>query len=179
MIILFTVALIETGLQLAGSLAHGMLSGIVASRLVGTKLPGYGSLWSEQNFKFKAPIYLGDEVVYRVTILEVFQAAKLLKISFIGTANGIVVVDGDGFVTVTDFSDSKDSSLNQNSHKKTFLLIGGTSEISNCIIENIRDDKDLQNVFTVSRNKAHAVFSDLRPWTHIEADVTRTDGVKE
>ena len=158
--------------------AHGMLSGIVASRLVGTKLPGYGSLWSEQNFKFKAPIYLGDEVVYRVTIIEVFQAAKLLKISFSGTANGIVVVDGDGFVTVTDFSDSKDSSLNQTSNKKTFLLIGGTSEISNCIIENIKDDTDVSNVFTVSRNKAHAVFADLRPWTHIEADVTSTDGVK-
>lgn len=158
--------------------AHGMLSGIVASRLVGTKLPGYGSLWSEQNFKFKAPIYLGDEVVYRVTILEVFKAAKLLKISFIGTANGIIVVDGDGFVAITDVPELKDSLINQNSNKKTFLLIGGTSEISNCMIENIKDDADILNVFTVSRTKAHARYPDLRSWTHIEADVTSIDGVK-
>ena len=44
-------------------IAHGFLTGALFSTVLGTKLPGPGCVYISQTMKFKAPVYIGDEVV--------------------------------------------------------------------------------------------------------------------
>ena len=46
-------------------IAHGMLSASFISTVVGTKLPGPGSIYVSQSLNFKAPVKIGDTVTTR------------------------------------------------------------------------------------------------------------------
>src|SRR5690349_16163264 len=39
---------------------HGMLTASFVSTLVGTSLPGPGALWTQQSFRWIAPVFIGD-----------------------------------------------------------------------------------------------------------------------
>jgi 3-hydroxybutyryl-CoA dehydratase len=60
--------------------AHGMLALSAISRLIGTQLPGPGSLWVSQELKFPAPALVGDALLARVTVERVSLAAGLVKL---------------------------------------------------------------------------------------------------
>lgn len=49
-------------------IAHGMLSASLISTAIGTKLPGAGTIYLSQTFRFVAPVYPGDTVTARVTV---------------------------------------------------------------------------------------------------------------
>jgi len=51
-------------------IAHGMWGGAMISTLLGTKLPGPGSIYLEQSLKFEKPIAVGDVVTVSVKVLE-------------------------------------------------------------------------------------------------------------
>ena len=51
-------------------IAHGMWSGSLISSVMGTKLPGPGTIYLSQSLKFSRPVYIGDEITVSVTILE-------------------------------------------------------------------------------------------------------------
>lgn len=60
--------------------AHGMLALSAISRLIGTQLPGPGSLWVSQEVKFPAAVFVGDELGARVTVEQVSLAAGMVKL---------------------------------------------------------------------------------------------------
>lgn len=49
-------------------IAHGMWGGALISAVLGTELPGPGTIYLNQNFSFRAPVELGDTVTIRVTV---------------------------------------------------------------------------------------------------------------
>ncbi len=49
-------------------IAHGMLGGGLISAVIGTKLPGPGTIYHNQTMKFTAPVYIGDTVTAQVTV---------------------------------------------------------------------------------------------------------------
>lgn len=51
--------------------AHGMLAASVFSRLLGTVLPGQGTLYLQQELEFRKPIYVDTDYTARITVLEV------------------------------------------------------------------------------------------------------------
>ena len=51
-------------------IAHGMWSGSLISTVLGTRLPGPGTIYLNQSFKFRRPVYLGDEITVSVTVTE-------------------------------------------------------------------------------------------------------------
>jgi len=51
-------------------IAHGMWGGALISTLLGTELPGPGTLYLGQTLRFHHPIYLGDRVVVTVRVAE-------------------------------------------------------------------------------------------------------------
>ena len=51
-------------------IAHGMWSGSLISAVMGTQLPGPGTIYLSQSLKFSRPVYVGDEITTEVTILE-------------------------------------------------------------------------------------------------------------
>src|SRR3990167_5930508 len=74
---------------------HGMWSGALISTILGTMLPGPGTIYLEQNIKFKKPVHLGDTVTITVTVQEKIDAKHIVKLDCHGVnQNGVVIIDG-------------------------------------------------------------------------------------
>jgi 3-hydroxybutyryl-CoA dehydratase len=50
--------------------AHGILTAGLISAVLGTKLPGPGTIYLEQHLSFKKPVYFGDTITAKVTVTE-------------------------------------------------------------------------------------------------------------
>ncbi len=51
-----------------GIIGHGMWSGALISTVLGTILPGPGTIYLEQDMRFKNPVHLGDKITVSVTV---------------------------------------------------------------------------------------------------------------
>lgn len=51
-------------------IAHGMWGGALISAVLGTELPGPGTIYLNQNLNFRRPVGLGDTVTIRVTVTD-------------------------------------------------------------------------------------------------------------
>ena len=51
-------------------IAHGMWGGSLISTVLGTQLPGPGTIYLSQTFKFRRPVGVGDEITVSVTVAE-------------------------------------------------------------------------------------------------------------
>lgn len=83
-----------------GIIAHGMLSASFISAILGTQLPGEGTIYLGQNLKFKAPVRPGDAVRIVITILEITPEKRRVICKtdcFVGTTQ---VIDGEATVMV-------------------------------------------------------------------------------
>ncbi len=58
--------------------AHGMWGGALISTLLGTQLPGPGTIYLDQSLRFARPVLLGDTVTVTVTVKEKNAAKKRL-----------------------------------------------------------------------------------------------------
>ncbi|RLU14761.1 hypothetical protein DMN91_012648 [Ooceraea biroi] len=77
----------------ARNIAHGALLNGLVSGLIGTKLPGAGTVVIEQNLTFPKPCYAGDTVEVTVKIVSV---RKIIKCVYMCIANGDrVVLEGE------------------------------------------------------------------------------------
>lgn len=81
-------------------IAHGMLSAWFISATIGTKLPGYGSIYISQSLRFKRPVKIGDEVVVKATITGLDDAKARASLSTVCSVNGKPVVEGEALVQV-------------------------------------------------------------------------------
>jgi 3-hydroxybutyryl-CoA dehydratase len=86
-------------------IAHGMLTSSLLSQLLGVHLPGKGSIYVEQNIRFKAPVFIGDTVTAKATIQEIDEDRRILtlltecfnqdeKLVLTGTAKMMVPEEG-------------------------------------------------------------------------------------
>lgn len=57
-------------------IVHGMLVGSFISTVLGTKFPGPGTIYLEQDLVYKKPVYINDTVTAIVTLSEVIDAEK-------------------------------------------------------------------------------------------------------
>lgn len=51
-----------------GVIGHGMWSGALISTVLGTILPGPGTIYLEQDMRFKKPVRVGDEITVRLSV---------------------------------------------------------------------------------------------------------------
>ncbi len=81
-------------------IAHGFLTGSLFSTVLGTKLPGPGCIYLSQTMKFRAPVYIGDEVVatLRITGLDTDKSRATLACDC--AVNGKTVLDGEAVMMV-------------------------------------------------------------------------------
>lgn len=61
-----------------GVIAHGMWGGALISAVLGTELPGPGTIFLNQSLEFAAPVGLGDTVTVRVEVSEKQSKDRLL-----------------------------------------------------------------------------------------------------
>ncbi|MEH6402229.1 MAG: MaoC family dehydratase [Sneathiella sp.] len=80
-------------------IAHGMLSAAFISTVFGTKLPGPGAIYMNQNLSFKAPVRIGDVVVATVTLREI--NGKRVSFDCECRVGDTVVLEGDATLMVS------------------------------------------------------------------------------
>lgn len=81
-----------------GRIAHGMLSAGFISAVLGTKLPGPGTIYLSQSLKFKAPVRFGDTVVATVTVKEIVPEKRRVVLETVCKVGDTVVLDGEAVV---------------------------------------------------------------------------------
>jgi len=82
-------------------IAHGMLSASLISAVIANKLPGEGSIYLAQTLQFVAPVFLGDTVEARVTVIEVREDKPIVKLETVCTnQRNEVVIKGEATVFV-------------------------------------------------------------------------------
>lgn len=83
-------------------IAHGMLATSLISTVLGTMLPGTGTVYLSQQTKFVAPVYPGDEVTARVTVTNVRESKPIVTLETIcENQNGELLIKGEAVVLVS------------------------------------------------------------------------------
>lgn len=78
-----------------GRVAHGMLTAGLISAVLGTKLPGPGTIYLTQELKFTAPVRIGDTIKAEAEIAEINTEKNIVKIKTTCTnQDGDVVLTG-------------------------------------------------------------------------------------
>jgi 3-hydroxybutyryl-CoA dehydratase len=76
-------------------IVHGMLVAGLISGVLGTRLPGTGSIYMEQSLKFKAPVFWGDRIRAIVTVVEIIEEKNICKLETVCVnQDGHCVIDG-------------------------------------------------------------------------------------
>lgn len=79
-------------------IAHGMLGAGFISAVIGTKMPGPGTIYLGQTLKFLAPVKIGDTVVAKVEVAAISGKRVTLKTTC--QVADTVVIDGEATVLV-------------------------------------------------------------------------------
>ena len=81
-------------------IAHGMLTGAYISAVLGTKLPGPGSIYLSQSLRFRRPVKIGDEVTAKVTVKDLDQTRGRATFETVCEVAGKVVAEGEALIMV-------------------------------------------------------------------------------
>jgi phosphate acetyltransferase len=80
-------------------IAHGMWGGALISAVLGTELPGPGTIYLDQSLSFRRPVGLGDTVTVRVTVREKIPDKKQVVLDCVCTNQaGETVIKGEALV---------------------------------------------------------------------------------
>lgn len=83
-----------------GRIAHGILSASFISTVLGTKLPGPGSIYLHQDLVFRAPVRIGDVVTSSVRVEKINFHRRVVTLSCKCTVNNRVVINGEAVMMV-------------------------------------------------------------------------------
>ena len=81
-------------------IAHGMLSAGLISAVLGTRLPGPGSIYMSQTLRFRGPVKIGATVTATVEITALNAEKKRATLKTICTVGGETVIEGEALVQV-------------------------------------------------------------------------------
>lgn len=75
-------------------IVHGMFSAALISAVLGTRLPGPGAIYVDQDIKFKAPVHIGDTVVASAEVVEINEQRRRVKLKTVCKVGDKVVAEG-------------------------------------------------------------------------------------
>lgn len=80
---------------------HGMLTASLISTVIGTVMPGQGSIYLGQTLKFLKPVFFGDTITATVTVTDIDEEKGILTLKTKETnQNDVLVVVGEAKVKV-------------------------------------------------------------------------------
>ena len=88
------------GTRFGQRIAHGMLSGSFISAVIGTKLPGPGSVYISQTMNFMAPVLIGETITAVATISAIDDKRRRVTLNTRCLNGEKVVVDGEATILV-------------------------------------------------------------------------------
>ncbi len=78
--------------------AHGMLSAGLISAVLGTQLPGAGTIYLAQTLQFRRPVKIGDTVTATAEVTALDAEKKRATLKTVCTVAGKVVIEGEATV---------------------------------------------------------------------------------
>src|SRR5262249_23189131 len=80
-------------------IAHGLLTASIVSAVLGNDLPGPGTIYVSQELKFKAPVYLDDEITATVELISYREDRRIATFRTVCTnQDGKLVLEGEAVV---------------------------------------------------------------------------------
>lgn len=86
--------------QFEKPIAHGMLGAGLISAAIASELPGPGSIYLEQSLKFRAPVFVGAEVVTHITVLEKDERRRRVTLKTECLCGDTVVIKGEASIMI-------------------------------------------------------------------------------
>jgi 3-hydroxybutyryl-CoA dehydratase len=81
-------------------IAHGMLSAGLISAVLGTRLPGPGTVYVAQSLRFLAPVFIGDTVTATVEVAELIPEKFRARLATRCDVAGRQVIEGEALVVL-------------------------------------------------------------------------------
>jgi 3-hydroxybutyryl-CoA dehydratase len=81
-------------------IAHGMLAAGLITKVLGTQLPGPGTIYMSQNLKFRAPVKIGETVTATVEVMALHPDKHRATLRTVCTVKGEPVLEGEAYVSV-------------------------------------------------------------------------------
>ncbi len=92
-------AAFAAGTRFGRVIAPGMLTGSFVSSVIGTRLPGPGTIYLSQDFRFLRPVYVGDRVTARVEVAERLPERKRVRLrTTCVNQDGELLLEGEAWV---------------------------------------------------------------------------------
>lgn len=80
-------------------ICHGMLIAGYISNVIGTQLPGPGTIYLSQNIKFKKPIYLNDTVSVEIVVKNIDYKKNTVTLQTnVKNQEDLLVIEGEALV---------------------------------------------------------------------------------
>ena len=82
------------GTRFGRRIAHGMLVASLVGAVLGTQLPGPGTIYISQTLQFTAPVFIGDMLTARVTVVAIGERRRVTLTTDVRNADGTLVLTG-------------------------------------------------------------------------------------
>jgi 3-hydroxybutyryl-CoA dehydratase len=81
-------------------IAHGMLTAGYISAVFGMEMPGPGAIYVSQTLNFRGPVKIGDRVVAKVRVMELYPAKRRARFESVCCVDGKPVLEGEAVLMV-------------------------------------------------------------------------------
>lgn len=81
-------------------IAHGMLAAGLITKVMGTQLPGPGTIYMSQSLRFRKPVRIGDTVTATVEITALNAEKHRVTLRTVCAVKGEPVLEGEALVAV-------------------------------------------------------------------------------
>jgi len=89
------------GTRFKRRLLHGMLTAGLISAVLGTKLPGPGSIYLSQSMTFRAPVFINGTITATGTVSRIREDKPIVTLATVcKNQDGEVVLDGEAVLLV-------------------------------------------------------------------------------
>jgi 3-oxoacyl-[acyl-carrier protein] reductase len=163
--------------------AHGMLSASFISTLIGTLLPGPGSLWIGLSLEFVSPVFAGETIEIEGKVKQKSIVARLIVLETrVINSKGEVIIRGESKVKM--LHEKKNSLEPTMMKKKTVLILGASGGIGSEVSKSVAKTGNSVLIHYYSdENKAKEIAAEINK-DHgnaeiIQADLSNHKGVEE
>ena len=117
---------------------HGMLTASFISTMIGTKLPGNGALWYEQQIRFLGPVRVGEKIRVWVKVLHKSYSQRILVLdTVVFNEADHRVIEGQAKVKVVQMEMDKKEDIVPDQQKGAIIITGANRGIGSAIAKEL------------------------------------------